>query len=79
MLEFCSNTEQSPTNGEDTENYQTRDVVFNGYTENFAYFLFADGTVQMIDRYKERAIIDKAEILKRWNRLNQEMQKHLKQ
>lgn len=78
MSEFCSNTDLSLTNGEDTGSFQIRDVVFNGYTENFAYFLFADGTVQMIDRYTERAILDKAEILKRWNRLNQEMQKHLK-
>ena len=77
MSEYFSNTEQSPTNGEDTENYKIREVVFNGYTENYAYFLFADGTVHMIDRYTEKAITNRAEILRRWNRLDSVFRKHL--
>lgn len=77
MSAYFSNTEPLPNSGSDTENRQIREVVFNGYTENYAYFLFADGTVHMIDRYTEKAITDKAEILRRWNRLDSVFRKHL--
>ena len=85
MSENCSNIKISSPNGSvivnknaDEDLNSKSDLVFNGYTENFAYFLYKDGTVQMIDRQTLKVITDKSQILEFWKRLDYKIRNNLK-